>query len=69
MDRNDTLSLLKVADIQRTMQLGKTTIYRLVSRGEFPAPFKIGSGTYWRRADIERFLDARQPAEIEELIG
>lgn len=37
--------------------MGKSTFWREVSRGNIPAPIKIGGLTRWRVADLRRFVE------------
>lgn len=44
--------LIRVEEVVRRSSLSKATIYRLVMRGEFPAPVKVGRASLWRAADV-----------------
>ncbi|MFL9998801.1 AlpA family phage regulatory protein [Paraburkholderia sediminicola] len=40
--------------------LSKTQCYRLIQRGEFPAPLKIGArAVAWRASEVQAWIDAR----------
>jgi len=48
--------LLKLSDVIELTSLSKSTIYRLVKRGEFPPPLKIGDQcSRWRREDLKQW--------------
>lgn len=34
------------------------TMYRLISRGQFPAPIKIGRRSYWRPHEVDEAMEA-----------
>jgi predicted DNA-binding transcriptional regulator AlpA len=34
------------------LPVGKTQLYALIRRGEFPAPTKVGASSFWRHADV-----------------
>jgi prophage regulatory protein len=61
--RNSTPPLLlAVKEVAVETRLGTRTIWRLVSKGEFPAPIALGGATRWRRQDIEKFLRSKSAA-------
>ena len=52
--------LLRVADVCTVTGLSVPTIYRLISRGEFPLPLKItASARAWRLSEITAWIDSR----------
>jgi prophage regulatory protein len=43
--------------------LGRSTIYRMIAEQQFPSPVRLGPrAVAWRRADLERWSDARPAA-------
>jgi prophage regulatory protein len=53
-------ALLRLATVQAVVGLSKTTIYTLVSRGDFPQPIRRGNRcTRWRSADVTAWLQAQ----------
>ena len=54
--------LLRVGDVAEILDLGVSTIWRQVRKGQLPAPLQIGGSTRWRRADIEALLQPKQAA-------
>lgn len=53
--------MLRRRDVERLTGLHKSTLYRMVHRGEFPAPLRLGRrAVAWRRAEIEEWLDSRE---------
>lgn len=59
-------TILRVADIATTpnktgiLPVSPATIWRWVSKGQFPAPFKLSAGvTGWYAADVEAFIAQR----------
>ena len=56
--------LLRIASVVRVTGLGRSTIYRLVARDEFPPPVRLtGRAVAWRRSDLEQWTNARQRAD------
>lgn len=56
-DVSHDITLMRVRDITRTLRIGRSTWWRGVADGTFPAPIKIGRITAWRRSDITALLD------------
>jgi predicted DNA-binding transcriptional regulator AlpA len=46
------MELLTVKDLRRILKVSRRTIERLVKRGLFPPPLKLGAASRWRLADI-----------------
>lgn len=36
--------------------ISRTTLYRLIQKGEFPPPIKFGSRSYWKSDEIEEAI-------------
>lgn len=51
--------ILTLKDIQRRLKLARSTIYNHISKGQFPAPFKLCGKTVWLSSDIETFVAAQ----------
>jgi prophage regulatory protein len=46
--------------------LGRSTIYRIVASGAFPAPFQVGlRAVAWRWADLDRWTASRRSALVD----
>jgi predicted DNA-binding transcriptional regulator AlpA len=60
-------SLIRMADVRKIIPLSRTTIYRRVQEGKFPAPLKDGRCSLWEeskvRAYADRLLQQHQPLE------
>ena len=54
--QSDLLTSREVADLLRCT---RETVYRLVHRHELPRPVKVGVRSYWRRRDVDDFLERR----------
>lgn len=50
------MELMTIADVCVALQVGRKTVYRMISKGNLPAPRKIGNfrQLYFVRADIEK---------------
>lgn len=59
------LDRLKIVTLDRVLQLipvSRMTIHRMVQRGDFPAPVKLGGTNVWLEGDLEDWLAERFPA-------
>ena len=55
--------LLRIGSVVRVTALGRSTIYRLVARDEFPPPVRLSRRVVaWRRSDLERWTNAQDSA-------
>lgn len=57
--------LLRLPEVQARIGLGKSMIYALMARGEFPACVKIGPRvTAWLESDVDAWVLARVAAAL-----
>ena len=57
--------LMTSAEVQAACTISRTTVYRLVKSGRFPRPVKVGERAIrWRTADVQGWLDTREPAGV-----
>lgn len=67
MEENlDHLRFLRMEQVQELFPVSRMTIYRLIKRGEFPAPVKLGSSSVWRYSKVRAFVDRLDPTVDEE---
>ena len=51
---------VRMAVVMRMTGLGRSTIYRLMAEDKFPSPVRLAKRAIaWRRADLERWGEAR----------
>ena len=56
--------LIKLKEVREITGLGKSTIYRKMTAGEFPAPVKTGMRSVaWRADQIQQWLDFREQSD------
>lgn len=46
-----------VKEICEQLKVDRTTIYRQVKAGKFPAPIKIGKLARWEKSTLDQFLN------------
>lgn len=57
--------LLRLSEVLKTIALGRTMVYALMARGEFPRPLKAGRTSRWVESEVQawvmRLADGRTP--------
>lgn len=54
--------LLRLREVIARTGMGKSTIYRKIKKGLFPAPVSVGGQSVrWRESDIDRWMQALMP--------
>ena len=49
---------VKLDEVKRRVGLGKSMIYRLISEGKFPAPYKVSTlASRWSDQEITAWID------------
>lgn len=49
---------LKLDEVKRRAGLGKSMIYRLISEGKFPAPYKLSSAaSRWSERELSAWIE------------
>ena len=55
-----TYRLITMKEVERTVSLKKSAIYKLMHKGVFPKPIRIGSrAVRWRSDELEHYLETR----------
>ena len=58
--------LLRRREVERITGMSRASIYRLMQRGEFPRPVKVGStAVRWKKSDIAAWIESRPEATRE----
>lgn len=66
-DPNAHDRLLKLREVIDIAGIGKTMIYRLVRKGEFPQPFKPGGyASRWSEAEVLTWRESQRDPPAEE---
>ncbi len=54
--------VVRMKDLVRILGLNQSTIYALIKKGRFPAPFKLldgGRASGWLESDIDTYIKSR----------
>lgn len=66
MENNANTKLIRKPKVMAKTDLSHSTIYFLMSRGEFPKQVKLGSRIVaWREAEIDAWIEARCAARSQ----
>jgi len=58
-------NLLSLVRILETTTQSKSTLYRCIKRGDFPAPVRVSQNRVaWRQADVSEWLNTRKAGGI-----
>ena len=59
-DKAEEVRFLTAQEVDRVHPVSRATRWRMVRRGEFPAPVQISPGRVaWKEADVRAWLEAR----------
>ena len=67
MSPNPPSALIRIQDVMEMTTFSRNMIYKLINNGQFPRQSKIGAGSYWKRKEVESWLENLSPATDEEL--
>ena len=56
-------SILTIREVADLLKIGEKTTYTMAQRQELPG-FKVGGQWRFRRADIDRWIEARVPVAV-----
>lgn len=48
-----SIQLIKLTQVQKILPVSKTTLWRYVKDGKFPAPKKLGRSAFWVKEEVE----------------
>lgn len=52
----DEIALLPLKEVKQKVGISTATIYRMMARGQFPKPRKIGTKSLWFQPEIDAFI-------------
>ena len=57
IEKLNSVSLLRMADVVNKTCLSRSTVGRLMAKGQFPKPIKISAGmTRWLSCDVDNWI-------------
>ena len=62
-----TTRLLRMPEVSRLTGLSRTSVYRLIAKGQFPRPKKLTEhASAWREDEVQDWIDSRPVAVLED---
>ncbi len=58
--------LIKRREVEARTSLSKTTIWRLVTARQFPAPIRMGGGARWSATEVQQWITDRLNERTQE---
>lgn len=58
-----TEKLITIETVMERTHLGRTKIYAMIRKGEFPKPAKLGGASRWRESVLEQWIASTSPAD------
>jgi prophage regulatory protein len=55
--QDKALHLLRIDQVRQRTGLGRTAMYELISRGQHPAPIKLGRCSMWLDREIDGWIE------------
>ena len=57
----DMEKLMRLSELKKCLGVSRSTIYRWIKKGQFPAPYHLSSGTVaWKASEIIDWLNGLQ---------
>lgn len=61
-----SINILRIAGVSKKTGLSKSSIWKGISEGTFPAPLELGpKARGWRESDINEWLESRPVAQTK----
>lgn len=61
-----TTRLIRLPELTAQIGIGKTKIYALITKGEFPAPIKIGKVSAWSSDTVAKWIEGKSRVAIQQ---
>lgn len=52
-------TMIRLPEVMETTKMGKTLIYALIKKGEFPKPAKFGRISVWSEDEVNAWVNSR----------
>ncbi len=60
------MRFLRMRDVTESVALSRPTIYRMMDRGEFPRPVKVGPNSLWVKQEVDDWMKAQMAARTHD---
>lgn len=55
----DETKFIRMRDVLDSVPVSRPTIYRMMSRNEFPRAIRIGSTSFWVKAEVDEWMQRK----------
>jgi predicted DNA-binding transcriptional regulator AlpA len=52
--------MLEIKDLMRIFNVSRVTIHVWIKNTNFPQPFKIGHKNFWKKSEIEEYIESKR---------
>lgn len=63
----DDLRLMRVDQVLEVVPVSRATLYRMIRKGEFPKPCRIGRLTVWPHSDVRAWVNRVKWNRVDEI--
>ena len=60
MESIQPVELLDLAALLEVIKISKGLVYKLMKKKKFPRPVKIGARSFWKRGDIDAWIEKQK---------
>ncbi len=66
MAKSEREKMMNVDEVAQWLKIHRSTVYRLIDKGELPAPMRVGRlGLRFYESEIRAFLDSKRVDKLE----
>jgi predicted DNA-binding transcriptional regulator AlpA len=66
IDSPRMIAYVCVSTLAQLLEIGETTVWDLVKKGQLPKPRRIGGSTRWSWIEVTQMLDAETKEAVED---
>lgn len=59
--------LIQIKDVMEMTTFSRNRVYQLMKEDKFPRNIKVGKGSYWKRKEINQWIEDLTPATDEQV--
>ncbi|MHB1531201.1 helix-turn-helix transcriptional regulator [Acidithiobacillus sp.] len=60
MKEHDMQGLTREDGVRALLPVAHSTLWRMVQKGQFPKPIKIGRASFWKRTDVLEWIERQR---------
>jgi prophage regulatory protein len=67
MTQQPQSELIQIKDVMAITTFSRNRVYRLMKEDKFPRNIKVGKASYWKRKEINQWIEDLTPATDEQV--